>query len=140
MRSKGCFWLGKFLLVTVSLFPALSLAQDARGQFTLTTEVHWGSVILPAGDYRYSLQNHSGFSTLTVWSRAGAPSFLMAPNSISSIAAGQTDRLTLTRRRAEWFVESLVLLEAEIAGHFRAPAKQVAGERGPSRTISLVSP
>jgi len=83
MRMKGCFWLRKFLMVAVSavsLFPAVSLAQDARGKFSLTTEVHWGNVVLPGGDTVYSLENHSGFNIVTVWSSAGAPSFLMPSN------------------------------------------------------------
>jgi hypothetical protein len=98
----------EFLIVVVSavsLVPSVALAQNARGNFTLARQVHWGNAVLPAGDYRHSLEDHSGYNIVTVWNSTGAPSSLMSPNSIRSLAPRQTGRLNLTRRGDDWFVE-----------------------------------
>src|ERR1035438_10733712 len=52
----------------VSIFtiqPTLAAAEDARGVFTLSHEVHWQNSVLGAGDYAFSLKE------------AGRPTFLM---------------------------------------------------------------
>jgi len=72
--SSGRTWekwcLTPFLpLLFFAPFPAL--AQDAAGKFTLTKEVRWGSAVLPAGDYQYSLEHRAGALLLLRHSGAG---------------------------------------------------------------------
>jgi hypothetical protein len=126
----------------LSLLPASAMAQDARGKFTLTTQVHWGKVVLPPGDYRYSLENRAGNAVLMVWNTAGAPGFLVLPASVSRAAGNEMNRLDLQRRGNQWFVSSLVMPEVETAIHFRVPPLESEVARGnpAHKTISMVSP
>jgi len=46
-----------FTLSVLSFAPSLASAQDEGGSFTLTHEVLWQNAVVPAGDYKFSLQS-----------------------------------------------------------------------------------
>src|ERR1700690_3559412 len=43
-------------LTAFSFAPSLASAQEARGRFVLTHEVHWQKTLLPAGEYEFSFR------------------------------------------------------------------------------------
>ena len=56
----------------LNIAPSLASAQEpARGQFTLSHEVHWENAKLPAGDYAFSFDPYSGSRMLIVSKLSG---------------------------------------------------------------------
>src|ERR1700758_3619385 len=87
MRYTSGPW-KKFLFVVVSalaLLPSTALGEDARGKFTLAREVRWGTAVLPAGDYSYTVEHHAA-GAVVLRSLSGGPSAIVLASS-SSLAA-----------------------------------------------------
>jgi hypothetical protein len=117
--------LKKFLFLAVtgmSLFPAPVLAQDASGKFTLTKEVRWGTVMLPPGDYSYSVEHHAA-ETVLLRSSTARPSAIVMAASVSTVDPPGASRLVLQQQGGEWFVSSMVLGRLGEELHFTPPSK-----------------
>ena len=145
MRFATSYFGRSLLMVTaglLSLLSASAVAQEARGQFTLATQVHWGRVVLPPGDYRYSLESRAGSPVLMVWNTAGTSGFLVMPVSASRTTEGEMNRLDLERRGKDLFVASLVMPEVETTIHFLVPPAGGEVARGSTtrKTMSMMSP
>jgi hypothetical protein len=141
MRRIQGFALRHALIAAIGLLSLLTVpavAQDAKGKFTLAREVNWGSVILPPGDYIYTLENQAASALLIVRSATGEPSFMVRAQSLSTADAGDVNRLALERRGDRWFVTSLVVPELAEELHFRAPetSGELAREVSPRKTAS----
>ena len=68
MRTIRKFAYAAVLILTMfSLQPTLAAAEDARGVFTLSHEVHWQKCVLRPGDYAFSIKT----SKLVLVSRKG---------------------------------------------------------------------
>jgi hypothetical protein len=91
----------------LALFPLSAGASEASGKFTLTREVHWGNIVLAAGDYTYSLEQR-GSPVLLLRAASGQPGFLVLARTIDSVAT-ETDSLVLQRHGNEWFVSQMVV-------------------------------
>jgi hypothetical protein len=110
-----------FLAATLlSLLASPALAEEANGKFTLTKEVHWGSNVLPAGEYTYRLQ-HDAFEVLFVRSAGGERGFIVLARSVSATNGERTDSLQLERSGDDWFVSSLTLGSLGERLYFAAP-------------------
>jgi hypothetical protein len=110
MRYTSGSW-KKFLLAAVSalsLLPSVAVAQDAKGKFTLAREVRWGTAVLPAGEYSYTIERHAA-GTVMLHALSGGPSAIVLPNSSSIVGANSASRLTLTQYGGGWFVTSMTL-------------------------------
>ena len=109
MRFASGSW-KKFLFVVisgVSLLPASAVAEDARGKFTLARDVRWGAVVLPPGDYSYTVEHHAA-GMITVRSLSGGPSVIVLASSVSMADSTATPRIMLKQRGDEWIVTSMV--------------------------------
>lgn len=91
----------------LALFPASAVASEASGKFTLTREVHWGTIVLPAGDYTYSLEQR-GSPVLLLRAASGEPGYLVMARTIDSVAT-ESDSLVLQRHGDVWFVSQMVV-------------------------------
>jgi hypothetical protein len=145
MRFFANSTFNKWLFAAISvlaLFPASAVASEASGKFTLTREVHWGSVVLPAGDYTYSLE-HRGSPVLLLRAASGAPGFLVMARTIDSVAS-ESDSLVLQRHGDEWFVSEMVVGSVGEEFSFAAPETHPisARKRGPGtdKIASLSQP
>ena len=125
MRSIRKFAYAAVLGLSIfTIQPTLVAAEDARGVFTLSHEVHWQNVVLGPGDYAFSLKG------------AGRPMFLM----IRGIHGTDTDamllvsevrpakstgssKLTLVPRGGQSFVSSMELSDYEMALNFVVPSE-----------------
>lgn len=110
MRSTGTSTFNKWLVAAITvltLVPVSAFASDATGKFTLTHEVHWGGVTLPAGDYTYALEQR-GSPVVLLRAASGAPAFLVMARTTDSIAS-ESDSLVLQRHGDEWFVSEMVV-------------------------------
>ncbi|HWX92378.1 MAG TPA: hypothetical protein VNY29_07070 [Terriglobales bacterium] len=131
----------KWLLIAVgalTLFPVSALASEASGKFTLTREVHWAGVVLPAGEYTYSLE-HRGSPLLLVRGASGTPGYLMMARTIDSVAT-ESDSLVLQRHGDEWFVSEMVVGSVGEEFSFAAPeANPISARKKGSGTDKVAS-
>jgi hypothetical protein len=77
-------------LTALNFAPSLAAGQEnARGHFTLTHEVHWDNIIVPAGEYRFSIDSNDAPRVMTLSSldRARGSFFLL-------VRATEEDNLT----------------------------------------------
>jgi hypothetical protein len=126
----------------LALFPASAVASEASGKFTLTREVHWGSIVLPAGDYTYSLEQR-GSPVLLLRAASGQPGFLVMARTIDSVAT-ESDSLVLQRHGDEWFVREMVVGSVGEELFFAAPeTRSMSAHKkgaGPDKIASLSQP
>lgn len=110
MRYTGGSW-KKFVFMSLtafSLLPTAAVAEDARGKFTLAREIRWGSAVLPAGDYTYSVEHHAA-GTVVLRSLNGGPNAIVLASSSSVVDPTTAPRLVLTQRGQEWVVTSMIV-------------------------------
>jgi hypothetical protein len=116
-------------LTAFSFAPSLASAQEARGRFVLTHEVHWQTTLLPAGEYEFSFQPDGPSEMLFVRKLTGSgPGFLMLVNDVTETKPSHADHLLLVAREGKSFVSALDLPEAGVTLHFAVPSetRQVA--------------
>jgi len=133
-----------FAAVTgLGLLSAPALAQDAAGKFTLTKEVRWGSAVLPAGDYQYSLEHRAG-ALLLLRNTNGQMGAIVLVKSTTAVNDQGPARLVLERSGDGWFVSSMVITEIGEELSFGAPSLRTEaakkGTSSPARVASLSNP
>jgi|SRR5271156_496173 len=120
------------ILSALSFAPSLASAQDEGGTFTLPHEVHWQNAIVPAGDYKFTLQPRGPSEMLNLRKISGAPaSFMLVVNDIAAAAAQDSApaSLVINSTLGASYVSSMTLPQFEVTLHFTAPAnpaKEVA--------------
>ncbi len=130
----------KFVYAALLAAAALNIAtvasaeEPARGKFTLTHDVRWGTAKLPAGDYQFSY-HAEGVSPVLVLSKiSGAPAGYMVLVRVTeevNISAG--GRLMLETSADGSYVTAMQLPEFGMVLHFAAPA------HGPERQMAKAS-
>jgi hypothetical protein len=131
---------GLLALSFLTLMPALASAQDARGAFTLTHDVRWQNVSVPAGDYRFSLELRGPSEMLVLSKVSGRGSgFMILVNDADSlnpetVAATENGKLTLISQSGNRYVSSMELPAIGMTLHFAVPAAtpEIATLRGAS--------
>ncbi|MGD0761558.1 MAG: hypothetical protein ABR921_21885 [Candidatus Sulfotelmatobacter sp.] len=116
-------------LTAFSFAPSLASAQEARGRFVLTHEVHWQTTLLSAGEYEFTFQPDGPSEMLFVRKLSGSgPGFLMLVNDVTETKPSHADHLLLVAREGKSFVSALDLPEAGVTLHFAVPSetRQVA--------------
>jgi len=125
MRSIRKFAYAATLAVSFfCLQPTLASAEDARGVFTLTHEVHWQKCVLPPGEYAFSIKSvgPSEFLMLRGLNGTGTNAMLL----VSDIETPQPDeasRLVLVSRNGQSFVSSMDLPEYDMTLRFNVPSE-----------------
>jgi hypothetical protein len=117
-------------LSALNFAPSLASAQEEGGKFTLPHEVRWQNVVVPAGDYRFSLQPMGPSEMLTLTKISGKPaSFMLYARDIDTDADSETPRLVIESKFGKSYVSAMDLPQFEVTLHFAAPAnsrKEVA--------------
>jgi hypothetical protein len=105
--------------------PTLVAAEDARGVFTLTHEVHWQKYVLPAGDYAFSLKTVGAAEFLVLRGRngTGTNAMLMA-NDVETPKVDDVNGIVLVSREGQSFVSSMALPEYETTLRFAVPPER----------------
>ncbi|MGA9510011.1 MAG: hypothetical protein WBV55_15445 [Candidatus Sulfotelmatobacter sp.] len=110
-------------LSALNFAPSLASAQDAGGSFTLAHEVHWQNVVVPAGDYRFTLQAMGPSEMLTLTKLTGRPASFMLIAKVSETApSSEAGRLVILSKFGESYVSAMDLPQFEVTLHFAAPA------------------
>jgi len=118
-----CKWSLLVAVAALSTLPAV--AQLSKGEFTITKEAHWGTVVLPAGSYAFSVEHHASELLLLRPKAGGGGHFIMA-NSVSHTDSPTSDRLTLERHGSEWYVTSMVLDDLGETLIFKVPTESTS--------------
>lgn len=120
---------GLLALSSLTLRPALASAQDARGAFTLTHNVRWQNVTVPAGDYKFSVELRGPSEMLTLSKVSGeSAGFMILVNNVDSFApattaASENGKLTLVTESGSRYVSSMELPAIGTTLHFAVPSE-----------------
>jgi hypothetical protein len=114
-------------LSTLAFLPSLAAAQSpARGQFTLPHEVHWQNAIVPAGDYKFSLQSDGAVGVLTLVKLSGAGGgFVFLVKDTDEIKPAGASQLVLERTSGGSYVSAMQLPQFGVRIHFTVPEEKV---------------
>ncbi len=123
---------------TLNFAPQLAAAQEpARGHFTLTHDVHWGSAKVPAGDYEFSFDPDSISRVLSLNKLSGArTSFMMLVPSTDSGKPGDTSLLALESTPSGSYVSAMKLPEFGMTLHFTVPSHATERQIAKATTAS----
>ena len=104
--------------------PTLAAAEDARGSFTLSHEVHWQKVVLRPGNYTFTVRSYgpSDFLMLRRTDGTGPEAMLMAQD-VETPKLNEGSRLVLVSRGGQSFVSTLDLPNYDITLRFVVPAE-----------------
>ena len=127
MRSIRTFAYAAVLTLGMfSIQPTLAAAEDARGSFTLSHEVHWQNCVLKPGDYSFSLNSSGPPSLLTLRGMNGGTDAMLLVSDIDSSKSPEASKLVLVSRDGQSFVSALELPEFEMTLHFAVPPEASA--------------
>ena len=112
-------------VVTVSMFsiqPTLASAEEARGVFKLSHEVHWLNYVLRPGDYAFSLKTSGLPMLLTLRGLNGTGTNAMLLVSDFEVPkTPESSSLVLVSRDGQSFVSTMQLPDYDIDLHFAVP-------------------
>ena len=130
-RIRTIVYAGLLALVAMSFTPSwLAAEEQAHGKFTLTHDVHWGSALVPAGDYEFRYDPYEPSPILTVTRiNGGRAAYMMLVTNAEASRPSDSNQLLLQTVADGSYVSSMQLAECGIRLHFRVPShplKQVA--------------
>ncbi len=122
---------GLVLVTSLNISPTqAAAAEKARGKFTLTHEVHWQNALLPAGDYKFSLDSDGVAGTIVLSKISGsAEGFLLMVHSTDENIGSGPGRLVLESTSQGTYVSAMRLPEYGFTLRFKVPSpaeKQIA--------------
>jgi hypothetical protein len=133
MTTIRKFAFATLLAVTsLNFAPNLASAQErAHGNFTLAHEVHWQNALVPAGDYRFSLDSDGVAGVLTLSKLSGARTgFMFMVRGTDDAKPTDRSRLVLETTPEGSYVSAMQLPEFGMTLNFAvpsaAPEKQMA--------------
>ncbi|MFZ0773729.1 MAG: hypothetical protein WCA49_06190 [Candidatus Sulfotelmatobacter sp.] len=109
-------------LSALNFAPSLASAQDEGGSFTLPHEVHWQNAVVPAGDYKFTLQGVGPSEILTLRKISGAPASFMLLVNDTEANGSETASLVIDSKAGKSYVSAMNLPQFEVSLHFAAPA------------------
>ena len=123
MKAKtisSCLQVLALVALAGVLAPGVATAQDGSGRFTLPTEVHWGAAVLPAGDYRFSLDSLGLSPRLYVYNEnnRGSDYILMVQDCDTIPATSEKSRLVLDQKEGGTYVKELEFPGEGLVLHF----------------------
>ncbi len=123
MKSIRGISLLKVLVLSVGALGASALpasAQSSKGTFTLAHQVRWGTAILPAGNYEFSVDTQAWPVRVTVRDLGGPTTAIILPLAYSDqkLAGGST--LVIDQEAGESVVSSLKLAKVGVAMQFHS--------------------
>ena len=123
MRSIRKFAYAAVLGLSIfTIQPTLVAAEDARGVFTLSHEVHWQNCVLRPGDYEFSLKTNAPQTLLMLRGLhgTGTDAMLMVTD-VETPKPNATSSLVLVSRDGESFVSAMDLPAYDVRLRFSVP-------------------
>src|ERR1700688_824053 len=113
-----------FTLSALNFAPSLASAQDAGGTFRLSHEVHWQNAIVPAGEYRFTIESDGPADRLTLRKLSGSGAgFVMLVMETEASKPSDLSQLVMVSRSSGSFVKQMQLPEFGVTLHFAVPAE-----------------
>jgi hypothetical protein len=114
-------------VLALSIFtvqPTPVVAEEVRGAFTLSHEVHWQSCVLRPGDYTFSVRSSGPPTLLTLrgMNGTGTDAMLLVTD-VESPKPDEASRLVLVSRDGKSFVSSMTLPEYDMVLRFLVPSE-----------------
>lgn len=131
MTTIRKFAFAALLAVTsLNFAPNLASAQErAHGNFTLTHDVRWQNALVPAGEYRFTLDSDGVAGVLTLSKLSGARTgFLLMVHDTDDAKPTDRNRLVLETTPEGTYVSAMQLPEFGMTLNFTVPVaeKQLA--------------
>jgi len=83
-------------LISSVAFSSHAAAQPVTaGKFTLSSAAKWGTVVLPAGNYTFAVEDGVSPPTVTIFAADGTGKGMVIPAFVSEISRADTGKLTL---------------------------------------------
>jgi len=131
------------LLAVTSLHfaPTLATAQEsAHGNFTLAHEVHWQNAVVPAGQYRFSLDGDGPSGLLTLTKISGSRTgFLFMVHNRDEVKPSKVNLLVLESTPDGSYVRAMQLPEFGVTLHFPVPSMPAEKQMAKVRTTTMAS-
>jgi len=109
-------------LSALNFAPSLASAQDAGGAFTLSHEVHWQRTVVPAGNYKFTIEPRGPAELLTLRKVGGNGAiFLMLVTDVEESHNADLSRLVMVSRSGESFVKQMQLPQFGVTLQFAVP-------------------
>ncbi len=128
MRSIRKFAYAAVLALSIfAAQPTPAAAEDARGTFTLSHEVHLQKWVLRPGDYRFSVKTvgASEYLLLRGHNGSGTEAMLLV-NEVESPLPDGVSQLVLVSRDGQSFVSSMELPAYDMTLHFAVPRESAS--------------
>lgn len=121
-------------------FPFYVHAQaSAGGQFKLSQSVHWGSAVLPTGEYTYSVESGSGMTVVRVQQIGGRFTGFFVPKTSSEGGDSGLRGIAVAQIGEEMFVTSLRVEERGLVLNFSPPGEETVVLRPDATRTEYVS-
>jgi hypothetical protein len=113
-------------LVSSFAFPSNAGAQPViAGRFTLTSPAKWGTVMLPAGDYTFAVEDSVSPPPVTIFRADGTGKGIVIPAFVSEIKRDDTGKMTLEIRDGQAVVTALYVERLGVVLHYGAERPNV---------------
>jgi hypothetical protein len=108
-------------LISMLAFPAHAGATPVvAGKFTLSGAGKWGSVILPAGEYTFAVEDGVSPPPVTIFAADGTGKGMVLPAFVSDIKRADSGKMTLEERDGQTVVTALYVERLGIVLHYGA--------------------
>ena len=105
---------------------AVAAVEPARGKFTLVHDVHWGSALVPAGDYEFSYDPYQPSAVLTLTKLSGTRAgFMVLVTSAEQSKSSDSNQLLLRTVADSKYVSAMQLAECGVTLYFSAPSHRL---------------
>ena len=127
-------------LTSLSFAPSLAPAQEmAYGKFTLPHNVHWQNALVPAGEYRFSLDSNGAAGLLTLSKLSGTRTgFLLMVHDTDGTKSSDLNRLVLKATPEGSYVSAMQLPKFGMTLNFAVPSH--ATEKQVAKATTAASP
>jgi hypothetical protein len=115
-------------LLSSTVVPMTAHADEVHGKFTLTSQTHWGTTILPAGDYTYSLETRSAMPVVLLRSAKGNASAFIAATSETDTNDRAPNALIIETQGTMRVITELHVNDAGVVLHYKTPATESAAK------------
>jgi len=122
---------------TLSFTPSLASAQEkAYGKFTLTHEVHWQNAVVPAGEYRFSLDSGGALGVLTLSKLSGVRTgFMFLVRDTEQATPSDHNLLVLQNTSDGSYVSAMNLPEFGVTLNFAVPPSTTGKQMAKAATM-----
>jgi hypothetical protein len=124
MKSIRRYPLFNLLMLVIGVMGASAIpahAQSVTGTFALAHQTHWGDVLLPKGNYAFSVESQTWPARVTVRQAGGSVVAMLFPNMISEEKLVRTSSLVLHEESGESVVSALHLATLGLTLEFASP-------------------